>query len=92
MVLGIVTVVISFIPACGVIAFWPAIVGFILSIVDVVQKSKKGQPKGMGIAGIVLNAVALAFALLWSSAIAAGVANSTSSEYVAPSYTISESI
>ena len=65
MVIGIVAVIIAFIPLCGSIAFLPAIVGLILGIVDVAMKSKANQPKGMGIAGIVCNAVAIVIILLY---------------------------
>ena len=37
----------------------PAIVGLILGIIDVSQKSKLEMPKGIGITGIILNALAL---------------------------------
>lgn len=65
LVLGIVSVVISFVPFCGIIALIPAIVGLILGIVDVVKKSKVQEPKGMSIAGIVCSAVAIIFIVYW---------------------------
>lgn len=72
LVLGIVSVVLSFIPFCGIIALIPAIVGFILGIVDVVKKSKAQEPKGMSIAGLVCSAIAIVLILYWY--IAAGAA------------------
>jgi len=72
MIIGIIAVVLGFIPFCGYFALLPAIVGLILGIVDVKQKSKAQQPKGMGMAGIVLNAVALIVILLWTLVFAAG--------------------
>ena len=59
LVLGIVSVVIGFIPFCGSWAIIPAIVGLILGIVDCAKKSKEGNPKGKAIAGIICSAVAI---------------------------------
>lgn len=65
LVLGIVSVVVSFVPFCGVIALIPAIVGLILGIVDAVKKNKEQQPKGMAVAGIVCSSVAIVFIVYW---------------------------
>ena len=72
MIIGIIAVVLGFIPFCGYFALLPAIVGLILGILDVKKKSKAQQPKGKGMAGIVLNAVALIVILLWTLIFAAG--------------------
>jgi len=72
MIIGIIAVVLGFIPFCGYFALLPAIVGLILGIVDVKQKSKAKQPKGQGMAGIVLNAMAIIVILLWTLVFAVG--------------------
>lgn len=77
LVLGIVSVVISFIPFCGVIALVPAIVGLILGIIDTIKKSKEQQPKGMSIAGTVCSAVAIVLIIYWYVAAAATVGSAT---------------
>lgn len=59
LVLGIVSLLFSFIPYCNYFMIIPAIVGLILGIIDVSQKSKLEMPKGIGITGIILNALAL---------------------------------
>ena len=67
MIIGIVAVVLGIIPGCGLVfGLPPAIVGLILGIVDVRKKSKAQQPKGKGMAGVVLNAVAIVFIILWT--------------------------
>ncbi|MHC4088388.1 MAG: hypothetical protein ACYSWZ_25700 [Planctomycetota bacterium] len=71
MIIGIVAVILGFIPVCGMIALVPAIVGLILGIIEVKKKSQAKQPKGMGMAGVVLNAVAIVFIILWTVVIAA---------------------
>ncbi len=59
LVLGIVSVLFSFIPFCNTFMYIPAIVGLVLGIVDTVKKSKGGEKKGVSIAGIVLCAIAV---------------------------------
>lgn len=53
LILGIISIIIGFIPLCGAVAFVPAIIGLILGIVDASKKSKTGEKKGVSIAGIV---------------------------------------
>lgn len=65
LVLGIISIIIGFIPLCGSIAIIPAIVGVILGIVDIVTKSKKGEKKGISIAGLVLSAIAIIVIIFW---------------------------
>jgi hypothetical protein len=75
MIIGIVSAILGFVPFCNYFATLPAVVGLILGIVDVVQKNKKQQPgKGVGIAGIILNAAAIILILLWTFVIAAASA------------------
>ena len=70
MIIGIVAVVLGFIPFCGYFALIPAIVGLVLGIVDVKRKSKTQEPSGKGKAGIVLNAAAIIVILVWTLIIA----------------------
>lgn len=65
MILGILGAVIALTPCIGMAALIPAPIGLILGIVDVILKKKNRLPIGMGIAGIVLNMVAIAFAIFW---------------------------
>lgn len=65
LVLGIISIIIGFIPFCGAIAFVPAIIGLILGIVDIVKKSKSKEPKGIAIAGTVLSTIAVVVIGFW---------------------------
>lgn len=66
LVLGILALIVSFIPGCGaVIGFIPALIGLILGIVDTVRKSKQGEKKGISIAGLVLSAIAIVIMIAW---------------------------
>ena len=77
LVIGVVSAILGFIPLCNYFAIIPAVVGLVLGIVYVVKQSKvEGGKKGMGIAGIVLNAAAIVLILIWTIAIAGAVANS----------------
>jgi len=67
LILGILSILVAFIPGCGLImAFLPALIGLILGIVDVVKKSKSGGKKGLGIAGIILTVLAIIIAIVSS--------------------------
>lgn len=61
-VVGITCLVLS--PFLSVLLILPSILGLILGIVDTVIKSKKKQPKGLSIAGIVLSTIALVICIL----------------------------
>jgi hypothetical protein len=65
MVIGIVALVIGFVPFCGAWAIVPAFAGLILGIVDLVLKTKRKRPRGMAIAGVVLNPLAIIVVVAW---------------------------
>lgn len=66
MIIGIVALVWAIIPLVGAAAWWLALVGLILSIVAFFMAKGGNNPKkGMMLAGIILNAVALALAIFW---------------------------
>ena len=73
LVIGIISMILGFIPFCGAIAFIPAIIGIILAIVDIVKKKKAGEKKGVAIAGLVLSIIAVVVISVWSFVISAGV-------------------
>lgn len=66
LILGICSALLGMVPFCGYFAFIPAIIGLVLGIAEIVTKSKKKEPKGMGIAGTVLSAVAIIFIAFWT--------------------------
>lgn len=65
LILGIVAAVIALIPVCGAIAIAPAVVGLILGIINVKGRGKANLPKGVGMAGIILNVAALLFIVVY---------------------------
>ncbi len=74
LILGIVSIIMSFIPCCNYFAFLPALVGLGLGIAELVKKGKEGEGKGMGIAGIILNIIAIILPIALIIIAAAGVA------------------
>ena len=75
LILGIISIIVGFIPLCGSIALFPAIIGLILGIVDTVLKSKKGEKKGVSIAGLVLSAIAILIIVFWVFIFGAALSN-----------------
>lgn len=65
LVLGIISIIVAFVPFCGIIAFLPAVVGLILGIVDLAVKSRAKQSKGASIAGIILSTLSIVIMFLW---------------------------
>lgn len=59
LVLGIVAILISWIPIVGLLSFVLVIVGLVLGIVDISKKSKTQSQKGIGIAGVIVCAIAI---------------------------------
>lgn len=61
LVLGIIGLISSFftIFCGGCVSIITGPIGLVLGIVDLINKNKKGLPKGMAIAGIILNAIAI---------------------------------
>ena len=65
MVIGIVALVIGFVPFCGAWAVVPAVIGLGLGIADLVVKTRRGQHRGTAVAGMVLNPLAIVVIVLW---------------------------
>lgn len=59
LVIGIIAVIIGFIPCIQVFVFLPALIGLILGIVSFLRKRQVEEPTGMALAGILLNAIPL---------------------------------
>lgn len=75
LVLGIISLIIGFVPIVGSVAFVPAVVGLVLGIVDLVnskketneeQTEKPKSKKGYSIAGVILSGVAIFVILFWN--------------------------
>ena len=59
LVLGIVAIVLSFVPCINWFAVLPAVLGIIFSAIGLSQAKKTGKGKGQAIAGLVLSILAL---------------------------------
>ena len=65
LILGIISLIIGFIPLCGSIALVPAIIGLILGIVDTVLKKKKDEKIAVSVTGLVLSAISIVVIIFW---------------------------
>ena len=65
LVLGIICILVAFIPVCNWFVALPALIGFILGLVNVCGKKKPDKSKGPGIAGLILNILSLLAIVGW---------------------------
>ncbi|MFM7022309.1 MAG: DUF4190 domain-containing protein [Flavobacteriales bacterium] len=63
LVVGIVGLIVSFIPCVGAWGIVPGILGVVFGAVSLAQASKGNGAKGLGVAGLVLSILAVAVAL-----------------------------
>ncbi|WP_026924054.1 DUF4190 domain-containing protein [Glycomyces arizonensis] len=64
LVLGIIALVLAFIPIVNIVSFFLAALAIIFGIIGLVASGRRHSGKGMSITGIVLGVVALAVAIL----------------------------
>lgn len=67
MVVGIIALLVSFIPCIGVFGGVLAIVGLILSLIGYRSAKDTGGPTGIGITGMVLSGIAIVVAVAWGA-------------------------
>ena len=75
LVLGIISLLLSFIPVIGLLGIGLAIIGLILGIIDWVQKKKKEEKHGIAIAGVICSAIAIVIVILYTMLAGLLVAN-----------------
>ncbi|MFO7853285.1 MAG: DUF4190 domain-containing protein [Bacteroidota bacterium] len=59
LIMGIISIVVAFIPCIGLMAFFTAVVAIVLGAIGISQASRVEAPKGPGIGGLVTGALAL---------------------------------
>jgi len=59
LIMGIISVVVAFIPCVGLLAFFTAIVAIVLGAIGISQASRAESPKGLAIGGLVTGGLAL---------------------------------
>lgn len=65
LVLGILTVLVSFVPCVGVAAIFLGVIAIVLGIISYTTAKKGNAPTGMPIAGLILGVVGTIFASMW---------------------------
>ena len=76
LVLGILALIVAWVPCVGVYALGFSVLGLILGAVGMVKAKKTGQGKGLSISGFVCNVVATAIAIFWCVVMGGAVAAS----------------
>lgn len=64
-VMGIISLIVAFIPCVGVVAFLPGGLAIIFSIVSIVQASRGNGSKSLGIVSLVVSSLAILLAAAW---------------------------
>ena len=59
LIMGVISIVVAFIPCVGLFAFFTAVVAIVLGAIAISQASRVQAPKGLGIGGLVTGAFAL---------------------------------
>jgi len=59
LIMGIISIVVAFIPCIGLLAFFTAIVAIVLGAIGISQASRAQAPRGMGLGGLITGALAL---------------------------------
>jgi hypothetical protein len=73
MILGIVAIIVSFIPCFGWWAMVMAVVGLILSAISLSQAKKAKASTGMALTGLICSIVAIIIVIVWVALFAKGV-------------------
>ena len=66
-VLGVISLIVAFIPCVGVVAFIPGSLAVLFSVISIVQASRGNGSKGLGIVALVVSCLAILLAALWLS-------------------------
>jgi flagellar motility protein MotE (MotC chaperone) len=64
-VMGVISLIVAFIPCVGIVAFLPGGLAIIFSIISIVQATKGNGAKGLGIASLVVSSLAILLAATW---------------------------
>ncbi len=65
LVLGIISLILGFVPFCNIFALIPAIIGLILGIIDLVKKKKASEKFGISLAGLICSAIAIVIIIFY---------------------------
>lgn len=79
LIFGIISLLVAFIPCVGMLAFAPAGLALLLSIIGLVQANKNNGAKGLNIGALIVSIVSIAFASIWLI-IMVGVSNMDENE------------
>jgi hypothetical protein len=64
-VLGVISLIVAFIPCVGVVAFLPGGLAIVFSIISILQASKGNGSKSLGIISLIISGIAVVIAAAW---------------------------
>jgi hypothetical protein len=64
-VLGVISLIVAFIPCIGVVAFFPGGLAIIFSVISILQATRGNGAKGLGIISLVISFLAILLAAAW---------------------------
>lgn len=79
-VLAVISLILAFIPCIGIVAFLPAGIAIIFSVVSIVQATNGYGSKSLGIGALVVSIISVLVAAIWLSIIASSGNGSTKIE------------
>lgn len=65
LVLGILALLLSFVPCAGILAIIPALIGLILGGIAYAKAKDNGQPKTLSLSGLITSGLAILIAVAW---------------------------
>jgi len=64
-VMGIISLIVAFIPCVGIVAFVPGGIAIVFSIISIVQANRGNGAKTLGIVSLVISSIAIVIAAAW---------------------------
>lgn len=64
-VLGILSLVVAFIPCIGIVAIFPGMLAIVFSVISISQATRGNGKKGLGIVSLIISVASVVIALLW---------------------------
>lgn len=64
-VMGVISLIVAFIPCVGIVAFVPGGIAIVFSIISIVQANRGNGAKALGIVSLVVSSIAVIIAAAW---------------------------
>lgn len=71
-VLGVISLILAFIPCIGFVALLPAALALIFSVISIIQASNGYGSKGLGIGALIVSVLSIFLSVIWLTVITGG--------------------